>query len=426
MTKKVYGLILGVSMIIFSCSKPTVKDLSNVIQNDNLKSFEKIRQQISIDTVLFFNGRSALHWALEHRANKISKKLIAEKFKLNAIDSSGQTPLLISILSHNKEGVDNLLKESIDLDAVDNLNGFTALNYAIHMSDKNLFKQLIEKGANYNLKNDMMGQTPLHLAIENNTPDIIRILLEKKALDTIRDTNGETAIDLAVNASTDVKSLFYDKFSIKDKEIMFINEARFGNYIEFLSKILDDKWVSKRIVNEAFVFSKDTLVAKKLLQKGASVNYISPELNYGAVHYAAISGNVIMLKFLISKGANINQLSKKSSMSVLMHASSLYGNVNDINRTVGGIQIGVRNVFYDQFAMSKEKNKENSLEVVKFLVSQKINLDFKNKQDENALYYAESTHNNEVAAYLKEIGIKETKKYEESKSDKIQRALNRF
>lgn len=409
-----FNYILILIITIVSCGEPSTESIENIIKKDDVNRFEETLTKINRDTLQFFNGRNILHFALEHRASKISKKLIEEEYKLNAIDSSGHTPLFIAVLNGNDKEIEYLLEKQIDLDIIDSLNGYAIMHYAIAKNDYELMDKLLKKGANPNTKSLVYNKTPLHLAVESNQGNIIELLLKSNATDTIKDINDNTVLDLAIRSNhPKISTMFFDKFSLDQKRKLFLNEARKPNKSEFLSKWIDQDWVTREIVQEAFVFVKDTAIAKMLLDHNVNIQYISKKYEYGAIHHAAIHGDAKILTFLLENGADINQTSLTSKISPLMHAARLYDNINDLNQTVGESTISVKDFFYDAMAMSKDKTAENSLECVKILIERNANIHYINSNKENALYYAVASKNEKVKDFLKENNAKESKEYKE-------------
>ncbi|WP_109436666.1 MULTISPECIES: ankyrin repeat domain-containing protein [Aquimarina] len=409
-----FNCIFILIITIISCGKPSTESIENIIKKDNVNQFEKILMDVDRDTLQFFNGRNILHIALEHQASKISKKLIEEEYKLNAVDSSGHTPLLIALLNDNEVEIEYLLEKEIDLDIIDSLNGYASMHYAIVKNDYELVDKLLKKGANPNTKSLVYDKTPLHLAVESNQDNIVELLLKNKATDTIKDINDNTVLDLAIRSNhPKISTIFFDKFSLDQKRKLFLNESRKSNTSELLSKWINQDWVTKEMLHEAFIFVKDTTIAKMFLDHHVNVKYISKEYEYGAIHHAAIRGDVEMLTFLLDNGADINQTSLTSKISPLMHAARLYDNINSLNQNVGGSSISVKDFFYDAMAMSKDKTVDNSLECVKTIIERKANIHYINPNKENALYYAIASKNEKVKELLLENEVKESKEYKE-------------
>ncbi len=407
-----FNCIFILIITIISCGKPSTESIESIIKKDNVNQFEKILMDVDRDTLQFFNGRNILHTALEYQASKISKKLIEEEYKLNAVDSSGHTPLLIALLNGNEAEIEYLLEKKIDLDIIDSLNGYAIMHYAIVKNDYELVDKLLKKGANPNTTSLVYDKTPLHLAIESNQDSIVQLLLKNKAVDTIKDINDNTVLDLAIRSNyPKISAIFFDKFSLDQKRKLFLNESRKSNTSELLSKWINQDWVTKEMLHEAFIFVKDTTIAKMFLDHHVNVKYISKEYEYGAIHHAAIRGDAKMLTFLLENGADINQISLTSKTSPIMYAARLYDNINGLNQTIGGSSISVKDFFYDAMAMSKDKTVDNSLECVKILIKRKANIHYINTNKENALYYAIASNNEQVKELLIENKVKESKEY---------------
>jgi len=418
--------MLFITLAITSCERSNPKSVQEIIEVDDLTAFEKLSAIINIDTVQYDEYySSALQYAMRQNAWDISQKLIDINYKLNSTDSLGFTPLLIASMTNNQDFINKLLKKTSNINAIDGYNGYSALHYAIYYNDLTLVKKILAKNANINLQStDIMKNTPLHLAVEKEYVNIVDFLLENQARDTIKNVNEDTAVDLALESSNnDIRMRFYPKMSKEEREEMFEQIARSSQDTLTLEKLLQENHFSRDLINRAFVFSTSPAVSRLLLRKGAKISYRHSNFDYGAIHYAAIRGDTIMLDFLIKKGADVNQLSRESMVSPLMHAARLYENSDLKNKDIGEIQIGINTIFYDMLGNSGEKNAENSLETVKFLIRKRANTNFKNSKAENVLYIAESTLNYTVALYLKEIGVQETKRF--SEKERKQKAMNR-
>ncbi|HPY29494.1 MAG TPA: ankyrin repeat domain-containing protein [Verrucomicrobiota bacterium] len=71
------------------------------------------------------------------------------------------TPLLVTILQSNTNGIAALLAAGADVNVQDRFGG-SALHYAVRMGNPTVLQMLLEKGANPNVRNDQ-GLTPLDL-----------------------------------------------------------------------------------------------------------------------------------------------------------------------------------------------------------------------------------------------------------------------
>ena len=107
------------------------------------------------------------------------EELIKYDFPLNTKNSDGDTALILTLIKNNKE----LFKLLIDDGANVNIkyrNGNTALMLASARNKLDFVKLLIDAGANVNLKN-ICGDTALFLSHCGNNKEIIELLKSKGA-----------------------------------------------------------------------------------------------------------------------------------------------------------------------------------------------------------------------------------------------------
>jgi serine/threonine protein kinase len=77
--------------------------------------------------------------------------------------------------------------------------GLTALHFAAAKGDTAMIEQLIEAGADVQIKTRRDNSTPLHQAAANNAEAAVRLLLKRGAKRTSKNTNGKVPADLATN-----------------------------------------------------------------------------------------------------------------------------------------------------------------------------------------------------------------------------------
>jgi len=426
-TAKLFTSFIVLSLL-FSCNQqPTLSNFKIAINKDDLKTINKLSKTVDLDTLRFFNNRTILHQAVLQNATSIAKKFIDESLFLNKIDSSGQTAFIMAVMNNNNTIAEHLLLKDINLNTVDNLNGYASIHYAVNNENLELVKKIVEKGAAIDIKTGSIENTALHRAIYKENPAIINILRENNAIDTISNLNGDNAIDYAVESSNiDVLNIFLKDFSIEDKKKLLYTAIKSSNEHPLLDKLLKESWVTKKTLQENFIYTHNTTTAKKLINYGCNEHYISKEKGYGAIHHAAIRGDVAMLEFLLENGADINTPSGKNSndrRTPLMHAAALYDELT-INQKIGNSVISLSSSFEDIMGVSSEKTKENSLEAVQLLIKNGADLNYVNAAKENALYIAASTFNHNVKALLIEKKVAETKAFKPTSSQILSRLNN--
>ncbi len=157
-----------------------------------------------------------------HRTTKVMNNL-CEQFKTfkmneNALkkdklkhfrqDSMGYTPLMCSIILHNREQTSHIIFEAQEYFCTSMLNvkthdfGQTALHFAVRMGQLETVRNLLVAGASPSIS-DQMGFTPLHVCVKSNNLDIFKVFLKHVSPNKMRDmlrmlTNeGDTILHLA-------------------------------------------------------------------------------------------------------------------------------------------------------------------------------------------------------------------------------------
>ena len=175
--------------------------LLNAALNNEL---EEARQLIArganveaVDTT----GQTPLHYAV--RGDKaVAELLIAKGAKVDAKDNTGATPLHNAVLSSGTlEVIDLLIAKGADINAK-NSYGITPLHFAAQVADKEQAERLIDEGADVNAK-DNAGATPLHNAAWNGITITAELLIAEGADINAKANNGFTPLSNAVYGNDD-------------------------------------------------------------------------------------------------------------------------------------------------------------------------------------------------------------------------------
>ena len=115
------------------------------------------------------HGDTVLHKACEYEDENAITYLLGKKADVNAVNDQGKTPLLVVLYAY-------IINE-------DKL--------------RNIVKQLIQKGANINVEDNDEHNTPLHLACDLSDIEIVKLFIKKGANMTKKNKNNETPLDIA-------------------------------------------------------------------------------------------------------------------------------------------------------------------------------------------------------------------------------------
>ena len=147
-----------------------------------------------------YAGRTPLHQAAMINHNDMVEWFCSKGSPVNALDSKGQTPLMLSLSMqgyniHAKtrtETVRILLKYGADLSCRDE-KGWTLLHYAIRESNEDIVDLLLKRGMDINAK-DKYGYTPLHWAVTNKDKKMVELLVSRGADVNARNSQGNTPL----------------------------------------------------------------------------------------------------------------------------------------------------------------------------------------------------------------------------------------
>jgi ankyrin repeat protein len=147
-----------------------------------------------------YEGRTPLHQVAMRNENDMVEWFCSKGSPVNALDSKGQTPLMLSLSMQGynidaktrTETVKILLHYGADLSRRDE-KGWTLLHYAIRESNTDIVELFLRKGMDINAK-DKYGYTPLHWAVTNNDKKMVEALVSRGADVNARNLQGNTPL----------------------------------------------------------------------------------------------------------------------------------------------------------------------------------------------------------------------------------------
>lgn len=126
----------------------------------------------------------------------VCQRFIDAGININCRTEDGTPMLNVAIRAEQEECVNWILSQKVDIDAVSNDRGYSAVMDAVWKNNLGLTKKLIERGANLNyISRD--GQSVLVLAVGAGNFEICKVLAEAGADPDVKDQMGMSALEYA-------------------------------------------------------------------------------------------------------------------------------------------------------------------------------------------------------------------------------------
>lgn len=155
----------------------------------------KLRQQPSItQTVTAQDLRNA---SLKGEI-QIVRQAVGQGVDVNAADEAGRTALMLASYNGHTEVTELLLEKGANIDA-QNADGRTPLIFAASGPFPETVDLLLKAGADPNATDQVEGWSPLMFAAAGGHKEVVQTLLNHNANSSLKDKDGETAIDFAKN-----------------------------------------------------------------------------------------------------------------------------------------------------------------------------------------------------------------------------------
>lgn len=135
----------------------------------------KLHVGMIIVSLFFMSGCTTFHSAAAKGNVKAIERLYNEGENINEPDDMGVTPLIHAITLNQKESLLALLKSGADINVGDTEFANTPLHHAITQGSISFTRILLEKGADVALRNHE-GKTPLDLALNTHNEEMISLI----------------------------------------------------------------------------------------------------------------------------------------------------------------------------------------------------------------------------------------------------------
>jgi ankyrin repeat protein len=181
----------GADMNVKDESRNTPLHLASIFRHDEI--VDLLIQHKADVNALNVQGQTPLHLASLYGNPESIKLLLAAGARIDTRDADGNTPLHIALLYRHPENLDEILKVNPDIDAL-NTEGYTPLHLAVRRSyNAKAVELLLQQGADVNIP-DPAGRNALLVSVGSNRKEYIRLLVSKGIDINSRDNDGNTAL----------------------------------------------------------------------------------------------------------------------------------------------------------------------------------------------------------------------------------------
>ncbi|MHB0998687.1 MAG: ankyrin repeat domain-containing protein [Armatimonadota bacterium] len=201
------------------------------------------------------------------------------------------------VYDNDIEEIKSQIKKGVDVNKPSGKLGLLPLNCAIDKNDMNIFKFLIDNGADINAA-DKDGCTPLMYAASCGNTAIAKNLIDKSAKIHVKDKGGYSPLLTAIrDGHNDIAAMLLDNGADPNERM----DDKDPDLVDTPLKIA--------------VYDNNIEAVSFLLKKGADVN--ARVFNNSTVLFTAVrQGNVDIVKLLLSYGADINIKDKQGNTPV--------------------------------------------------------------------------------------------------------------
>ena len=190
--------IIGFVLIGFNVSQAgSFDDFFKAVKWDDAKAVQQLLARGFDANTIDASGQTGLLIAIREPSPKVARVLVdSPKIDLNALNTQGESPLMLAALKGQLELVNQMLKKDADV----NKTNWTPLHYAATTGQLAVIRLLIENHAYIDAESPN-GSTPLMLASMYGTPEAVKLLLDEGADPTLKNQQGLTALQFAQRAS---------------------------------------------------------------------------------------------------------------------------------------------------------------------------------------------------------------------------------
>lgn len=286
---------------------------------------------VSVDS-LNINGDTALHFAVKLKNNDIALKLILDGANVNVQNKKMVAPLHLASTNCDLNIINILINHGARINITDE-NGLHPIHYAVKSGDIKTIKSLLELGSSL-FATDLRKNSILHYACESGNDELVSYLLTKIKMTDFKNIYGQTALHLAsINCTIkSIKSLIDLGYHLEIKDNngdtpydLALNNNKEEN-ADFINKYLNSseyrEHFAKYVLHNAVCNNNYQYVLENINHINANgLDYFGRSLMY----YALINENVRIVKHLYSMYARIKNVDsyKHSALLIAIYTANL-------------------------------------------------------------------------------------------------------
>jgi ankyrin repeat protein len=297
---------------------------------------------------------------------------------------------------------------------------------AVRGSDRAHVEQLLQNGADVNLRDRRGGATPLMYAAALGSLDTMTLLIDKGADVNARSTGGATALMWAATDLAKIRLLLdrgadVNAVSERGRTVLLL-AAMSDRSAEIVRLLLSRRADAHTIDKEgtstllAATFGNDTATIRQLVEAGANVNaanvFGTPLMN------AASQGNYGAVKLLLGRGANVNAVSAPPGQQVKngtialgaftpLILASAFGPSNVVKALVdAGADVNAKEARGMTPLMYSATTDHGDIAIARMLIARGADPRVKTPEGETALDWAQKSGATPIVALLQRGGAK--------------------
>ena len=361
------------------------------------------------------SGKSPLHLSMQHNSLEVSMHLVEMGADINRTDNENNSPILVGLIRATNPATNNneIHVETVNflLEAKSEVNvrirnnlGKTALHYAAELGQGALVRQLISLGGEVNVQ-DHSGSSPLMYACHSK--QCVEILLRAGAAVNTVDEHGETALYKSISSCAhDSIHLLLCNEADPDiataQGITCLHQSLEGRNYDAMELLLANEADVNKVDDSgmsALHIAAQTAphdIVRILLEHGASME-TADNTGKTPLHYSVLNMDKSVASLLLLQGIDIEAPDSEGERALHVAAANMSYDHVTVFLDEGADVDASDNLGYTALHLAAQSRQET--DVLELLISHEANVNVRNHAQETPFLLALS-HGNVSAATI--------------------------